>query len=107
MNKYLGKALEVAKTSKCRYKHGCIVVSKRGKIIAVATNKKVADPSTHWRKSHIHAEFAALVAAGNEAHGSIIYVARVNAHGNPASSRPCKKCQGLIERFGVAKVVFT
>jgi pyrimidine deaminase RibD-like protein len=107
MNKYLQKALEVAQTSKCRYKHGCIVVSKKGKIVAVATNKKVGDPKTHWRRSHIHAEFAAIVAAGSNARGAYVYVARVNAHGHPASSKPCKKCQGLIERVGVANVVFT
>lgn len=107
MNKYLEKALEVAKTSKCRYKHGCVVVSKRGKIVAVATNKKVGDPQTHWRRSHIHAEFAAIIAAGTDANGAMLYVARVNANGDPASSRPCKKCQGIIERFGIASVVFT
>lgn len=107
MNKHLEKALEVAKTSKCRYKHGCVVVSRRGKVLSVATNKKVADPKTQWRSSHIHAEFAALVAAGKEANKGFIYVARVNSRGRPASSQPCKKCQGLIERFGISNVVFT
>lgn len=107
MNKYLEKALETAKTSKCRYKHGCVVVSKRGKILAVATNKRVANPQTNWRSSHIHAEFAALIAAGKEAHRGVVYVARVSPSGRPAPSQPCKKCQGLIERFGIASVVFT
>ena len=106
MNKYLEKALEIAMTSKCRHKHGCIVVNN-GKILATATNKKIGDPNTHWRKAHIHAEAAAVSAAGSRAHGATVYVARVAADGSPAESRPCKKCDGYLERLGVARVRWT
>lgn len=106
MNRYLEIALEVAQRSKCRYRHGCIVVSK-GRIIATATNKKIADPTTHWRRSHVHAEAAAAIAAGTRAKGSIVYVARLAADGSPAYSKPCKKCQSYLERLGVAQVVWT
>lgn len=106
MNKYLEKAMQVASRSKCRYKHGCVVVNN-GKIVATATNKKVGDPETHWRKAHIHAEAAAILAAGKYAHGSTVYVARLAADGSPAESKPCKKCDGYLDRFGVATVVWT
>ena len=106
MNKYLQKALEIAKTSKCRYKHGCVVVNN-GRIVSVATNKKVGDPETHWRKAHVHAEAAALIAAGSKAYGSTVYVARAAADGSPADSKPCKKCDRYLERFGVAQVRWT
>ena len=106
MNKYLQKALEIAKTSKCRYKHGCVVVNN-GRIVSAATNKKVGDPETHWRKSHVHAEAAALIAAGSKAYGATVYVARVAADGSPAASKPCKKCDGYLERFRVAQVRWT
>lgn len=106
MNKYLEKALQVAKTSKCRYKHGCVVVNN-GRIVSAATNKKVGDPETHWRKSHVHAEAAAIIAAGPKAYGATVYVARVAADGSPAASKPCKKCHGYLERFGVAQVRWT
>lgn len=106
MNKYLQRALEVAKKSKCRYKHGCVVVNN-GRIVSTATNKKVGDPETAWRKSHVHAEIAAVVAAGKHAHGSSVYVARVAADGSPAVSQPCKKCEGYLSRVGVAQVVWT
>lgn len=106
MNKYLAKALQVATTSKCRYKHGAIVVSN-GKIVAIATNKKVGDPETQWRRSHIHAEAAAVLAAGRHAHGSTVYVARVAANGSPAESKPCKKCEGFLDRYKVGQVVWT
>lgn len=107
MNKYLEKALEVAKTSKCRYKHGAIVVLN-GKIIAEATNKKVGDVSDKdWRRSHIHAETAAVLAAGKRARRAVLYVARVAADGGPAESRPCKRCEGYLERVGISQVVWT
>ena len=100
------KALEVAKESKCRYKHGCIVVN-RGRIISSATNKKIGDPEVAWRRSHIHAEMAAVLAAGKYAHGATVYVARIAADGSPASSQPCKKCEGFLRRCGIAQVIWT
>jgi len=106
MNKYLEMAIELAETSKCRHKHGCVVVS-RGRVIAQATNKKVGDPGTQWRRSYIHAEFAALIAAGKNAKGSKVYVARVMKDGTPALSKPCKKCERYLKRYGVSEVVWT
>lgn len=106
MNKYLEKALEIAKTSKCRYKHGCVVVNN-GKIISTATNKKIGDPEIAWRKSHVHAEAAAVIAAGKYARGASVYVARVSADGSPATSKPCRKCEGYLSRLGVTQVVWT
>ncbi len=107
MNKYLEKALEVAKTSKCRYKHGAILVSN-GKIIAEATNRRVGNVSDKgWRASHIHAETAAVLAAGRRARRAVLYVARISATGGPAESRPCKRCESYLERMGISQVVWT
>jgi pyrimidine deaminase RibD-like protein len=106
MSKHLAQALEIAKTSKCRYKHGCVVVN-RGRVVSSATNKKVGDPDTHWRRSHIHAEMAAVLAAGKYASGAKVYVARVAADGSPASSQPCTKCEGFLRRYGISEVIWT
>lgn len=106
MNKYLEKALEVATRSRCRYKHGCVVVNN-GKIVSTATNKKVGDPEIAWRKAHIHAEIAAVLAAGRYAAGANVYVARVTKSGKPAESQPCKKCERFLNRMGVSQVVWT
>jgi cytidine deaminase len=76
-------------------------------LLRTATNKKIGDPEVAWRMSHIHAEFAAIVAAGNRAVGSHVYVARVASDGSPAPSKPCKKCESILNRSGVAKVVWT
>jgi deoxycytidylate deaminase len=106
VSKYMTKALQLAAKSKCRHRHGC-VVAKDGRIIAMATNKKIGDPSTAWRVSHIHAEFGAIIAAGSRATGAHVYIARVGADGEPAPSKPCKKCESMLVRAGVAKVVWT
>lgn len=105
-NKYLAMALEIAAKSKCRHRHGCVIV-KNGRVISKATNKKIGDPATAWRVSHIHAEFGAVIAAGSHAVGSHVYVARLTTLGEPAPSKPCKKCESMLERSGVAKVVWT
>ena len=106
MNKFLEKAMKAAERSKCRHKHGCVVVNN-GRIVAVATNKKIGDPLTHWRRAHVHAEAAAVIAAGSRAHGATVYVARLAANGQPANSKPCKRCDGYLDRFGVSQVRWT
>lgn len=93
-------------TSKCRYKHGCVVVSN-GRVVAAATNKKIGDPYTHWRRSYVHAEAAAIIAAGTKANGATVYVARISSDGTVTLSKPCKRCDGYMERFGVSRVVWT
>lgn len=106
MNQYIEKAIKLAEKSRCRYRHACIVV-RDGRIVSEATNKKVGDPSVAWRCSHIHAEAAAIISAGTYASGSTVYVARINAYGEPVSSEPCKRCKSLLARYGVARVVWT
>ena len=106
MNKHLEYALEVASESKCRHKHGAVVVY-RGQVVATATNQRVGDPEDGWRKAHIHAEHAALLAAGNKAYGAKVYVARLSRTGRPAESKPCRRCERLLEKFGVVTVIWT
>lgn len=106
MNRFLAKAIDVAKTSRCRYRHGAVIVSN-GQVVAMATNKIVSDQGKGWRKSHVHAEVAAIVAAGQRAIGSTLYVARVNANGIARDSKPCKKCEGYIEKYKVGSVIWT
>lgn len=75
--------------------------------MATATNKRVGNPEEAWRRSHVHAEAAALLAAGDRAYGANVYVARLTADGGPAESKPCKKCEKYLEKFNVARVVWT
>jgi pyrimidine deaminase RibD-like protein len=105
-SKYMKRAIEVAAQSRCHYRHGCVVVSN-GKVVAAETNRRVGNPDSEWRKAHIHAEAAALMAAGDKAYGASVYIARVSKSGVPAESRPCKKCERLINKYKVMTVVWT
>lgn len=111
MSKYLDMAVEVARQSKHgRYLHGAVIV-KDGKVLASATNKTVgpAVPGSDnaWRRAHIHAEMAALAAAGSRAAGASIYIARLLKNGETSNSMPCKKCYGAIKRAGITRIVAT
>ena len=106
-SKNLRAALSVAATSRCNNQHGAVVV-RRGKIVSTAIN--IRQHSAHersWRNSHIHAEAAAVRAAGAASFGSTVYVARVDAAGDAALSAPCLRCQGAMLRAGVRRVVYT
>lgn len=79
-----------------------------GVVVAEATNKKIRESdSVSWRIAHVHAEEAAITAAGSRAKGATVYVARVGRDGLPALSKPCKRCERRLARVGVAKVIWT
>lgn len=107
----LERARKAATTSTCNVKHGAIVVSG-GSVRSIGVNTyhqpdiKMLDfvPKSGWS---IHAEEAALKAIDYKAHGSILYVARVNSRGEERYSKPCSRCQKLIEAAGIKRVVYT
>lgn len=106
----LAQAVDLAFTSTHRFKHGAVLV-KGGRVISRATNKSRVHDS--WVKFQdrencgVHAEAAALSRVGNSAKGAVMYVARVNPHGNPANSKPCPNCHKALVDAGVSKVVYT
>lgn len=107
---WLERATVLASTCKSRHRHGALVV-RDGAVVGQGVARRVGnDPSVSenaWRCSYIHAEHAALRAAGADASGATLYVARVNAYGDPVLSKPCPRCAGLAERVGVARIVWT
>jgi pyrimidine deaminase RibD-like protein len=105
-SKYITKAVALAATSRCRYQHGAVIVY-RGQIIASGVNKIVNDQTKGWRRSHVHAEVAALLEAGPRAAGATMYVARLSADGTPVNSEPCKKCKRYLEKYKVGNVFWT
>jgi len=105
-------ALDLAKQSGERFQHGAVVV-KSGKPISMGVNKRRTDPlafgeDTEAIKCHsgYHAEVSALkrIKAPNNV---VLYVARVNAAGMPAMSKPCSRCQEYIDALGIKKIIFT
>lgn len=110
VDKRIRAALALAELSRCKNKHGAIVM-KDGVLLGSGVNTvrcsadEVSDDN--WRFVGLHAEAAAILQAGSASSGATIYVARVNKQGEPIDSRPCKRCQGLADRRGVRKIVHT
>lgn len=110
LSKQMKAAVALADISKCRQKHGAVLM-KNGVVLAAGTNvsrlsvDEISDEN--WRSSGIHAEESVIRQAGTAASGATIYVSRIGRSGDIINSRPCKRCQGLAERRGVKKIVHT
>lgn len=103
--------MKVAGRSVAEQRHGCVLV-RGGRVIGVGVNRYVNPPSLvspEHAKAHcsIHAEVAALRAAGAGAVRATAYVARVNLRGEPLLSAPCPACTATLAAAGVRRVVHT
>lgn len=92
-------------------RHGAVVV-RGGRIIGVGVNStrgvsSVDQSENSWRGSYLHAEEVAIKMAGSRASGATLYVSRVNKNGEARLSEPCIRCDGVISRSGVRRVVYT
>ena len=108
---YLSVARYFASKSKARRMHGAVLV-KSGRVIGTGYNKDRNNPyyvSPEHIKTHcsVHAEVDAIRDANWNVKGAILYVARVNAIGADRNSKPCKRCQVVIEEAQIKKVIYT
>lgn len=103
----LDAAIAMSRLSKCRHKHGAVLI-KSGQVLAAATNLIVGDTTdTTWRTAQLHAEEIVLRIAGTRAKGATLYVARTNLKGETRLSLPCQRCASKIERAKIRRVVTT
>lgn len=108
---YLKLALNLAKSSSCKNKHGAVIV-RGGSILSLGINKMKNHPdiipeSLVKDVCHVHAEIDAIKKVKSELKGATIYVARVNSFGNGLLSRPCERCYEVIISSGINKIVYT
>ena len=108
---YLSVARYFATKSKARRMHGAVVV-KSGRVIGTGFNKDRNNPyyvSPEHIKTHcsVHAEVEAIRDAGWNVKGAVLYVARVNRRGEDQYSKPCIRCQVVIEETQIKKVIHT
>lgn len=104
-DKYLSMSMGVALGSKCKFKHGSVVI-KNGKVLGSSPNIQKNDPKyIDFRFSQIHSEIAAMKKAGWPTKATI-YVSRVNRNGEKRLSKPCVNCQEVLDKFKV-KVYYT
>lgn len=107
---YVQRAAFLAqKSDVVNHKHGCVIVSNRGKILAEGYN-------TYYRSMSIHAEIDALSKIRRDKLGkqalatASMYVVRIGTEkmGYPLKySRPCDDCTRAILKAGIGKVYYS
>jgi deoxycytidylate deaminase len=108
---FLSVARYLASKSEARQRHGAVIV-RGGSVVGTGFNKDRNRPdnvSPEHIKSHcsVHAEVEAIRDAGWNVRGAVLYVARVNAHGEDRYSKPCDRCTVVIEETQIKKVIYT
>jgi len=113
---YMNAAIELAKQSTMEQRHGAIVVNEKCRdrpIVARGINEHVFNMEDRKVFSR-HAEMscvASLIAM--KGHNSrffdncTVFVARVGARDEVRFSKPCKKCQRLLQKIGIKKIYYT
>lgn len=113
--KLLDRAIGVALTSECRWRHGA-VLTRGSKIMAWSTNIYRNSSEIDYEGATFHAEEAALrefdrltgATYGVErTKGLTLYIARVNAKGDAGMSRPCVDCFDILTYRGIRDIVYT
>ena len=98
-----------------QHRHAAVVV-KAGRVLSVGRNRDKTHPDSvgideagESFTRTIHAEMDAILKVKNKDHlkGATIYVARKGRNQKAGMSCPCKMCQGLINKYGLKKAVFT
>lgn len=110
--RFLEIAKSVARTSRCRQKHGAVIVVA-GNVLATGVNKDRNSP-LNLRYPEVltgasyHAEFDAIRKLQYKIpYRATIYVARVNKQNIPRLSRPCNQCWNLLQQYNIHEVVYT
>lgn len=108
---FLSVARYFATKSTARNTHGAVVV-KGGRVVGTGYNRnrnhpKIVSPEHIKTDCSIHAEESAIRDAGYDVKNAIIYVARVNKHGEDRDSRPCPRCSKMIKEYGIKRIIYT
>lgn len=108
---FLSVARYLASKSGSRHRHGAVIV-KGGRVVGTGYNKDRNHPdfvSPEHIKTHcsVHAEVEAIRDAGWNVKGAVLYVARVNSQGKDRYSKPCERCEVIIEETQIKKVIYT
>ncbi|MCA9333522.1 hypothetical protein KC963_00575 [Candidatus Saccharibacteria bacterium] len=96
-----------------KYRHGCVVLDKRGAIISYGYNREKTHPKQAYYSSRVgqphrirlHAEIDALIRCREEPH--TLLVVRIGKNGEYRYSRPCEVCQLAIVASGLEYVLYT
>ncbi|MCK9279304.1 MAG: deaminase [Melioribacteraceae bacterium] len=126
-NYFLDLALRSAHQGSCtRRNYGAIIVNEKKHIVATGYTGNVSGEEhcnslgICWRKENnipsgtsyercksIHAEQNALIQAGKESYGSVIYIAGYDVEtGREIAGIPCFICAKLIVNAGISSIIY-
>lgn len=82
-----------------------------GRVMSIGINKwrnhpNIIEKSKVKSECSVHAEVDAISRVG-DTKGATMYVARINAGGQPVFSRPCDNCHLAILDAGISKIIYT
>lgn len=108
---FLSVARYFASKSTARRKHGAVVV-KSGRVLGTGFNKDrnnpmIVSPEHIKTQCSTHAEVDAIRDANYNVNGAVLYVARINRHGEDRNSKPCSYCEVVIMKSNIKKVIYT
>lgn len=107
---YIFHAIQQARKSNMRFKHGCVVVYNK-KIISCGYNYHTQDYIDKVRRSSritVHAEISACSKVPKHILSKcVIYVVRVRCDGSTANSKPCQNCKNYLIRHNVNRVYYS
>jgi len=114
-DRLINRAIGIAMTSKCRWRHGALL-AKGSRIIAWSPNILRNPSEIDYQGATWHAEIAALreldrltgaTYGFGKASGLTVYIARVNKAGEPRMSRPCVGCSDILAYRGITTRIWT
>jgi tRNA(Arg) A34 adenosine deaminase TadA len=114
----VNEALNLAKNSNMRSKHGSIIIDKKGNVIssawntATVGNSNVDERYKNGEKISRHAEENVLRFADHrKLQGARLYVVRCGQDNKPLNSKPCDRCMAIInscmKKYGLKVVYYT
>lgn len=103
----------VDKSEHKQFKVGCVILDKKGNVIAEGYNQKKTHPmqykyaerNNREKKIYLHAEISALVKCRAEPHE--IIVVRVKKDGSYGLAKPCPICMSAIMESGIKNIVYS
>jgi tRNA(Arg) A34 adenosine deaminase TadA len=113
-------AMEEASKSIMNMQHGCVIIDRKGDVLAKACNRYIglrnfSIPYIPGKKMSCHAEENALSQVDpKKLHGARLYVTRISHTDGIITlkySKPCVRCTAIIHKYmknyGLQKVFYT
>jgi len=107
--KFANIALQLAEEANNSMTHSlCAILVRKNKVLSVGYNSRKTSPRMATKMNMVHAELSAILRCPeNDLRGCDIIVARARSEGRSGLARPCGRCQDILRRVGIRRVIYT